>query len=420
VVPAGYSRRVVLVPPRLCDFAVIGEAELPVATAKLNPLTTVRVEIPAHRPRHIAELDGLRGIAVLFVLLYHFSIVLTYATGPIRALRTVFTPGWTGVDLFFVLSGCLITGILLDEKGSRDYFRRFYIRRVLRICPVYYLALLVSFTLARAWLLPAAGVPITTSLAYLFNFSNWLSLHAREIEALNHYWSLAVEEQFYLTFPLAVFLLSRKALLRALTAVVVLAPVVRFFILSTVADPDMAKRIAYVLTPARADGLAFGALVAIVLRDERMRAAALRYSGVALAAIISLLLVWFGVKARFHLESPATLSALYTVLACAYALIVLRSADAAGDRGAVQAFLRWRLLRKAGRYSYAAYVFHFPLLVATMPLFLALSERGRHLLALPWFLAGIALTFLLARISWSVMEAPILRLKTVLAPSPRQ
>jgi len=396
-----------------------------VASAKLNPLTTLLVDIPARRTRpkaggHIAELDGLRGVAVLLVLLYHFSIVLTYGAGPVRALRTVFTPGWTGVDLFFVLSGCLITGILLDEKGTRGYFRRFYIRRVLRICPVYYLALLVSFTVARAWLLPVGGVPFATSLAYFFNFSNWLSLHGREIEALNHYWSLAVEEQFYLTFPLAVFLLSRKALLRALTAVIVLAPVVRFFILSNVADPEMARRIAYVLTPARADGLAFGAVVAIVLRDERLRAAALRYSGAALGAIVSLLLMWFGVKARFHLESAATLSLLYTLLACAYALIVLRAADAAGGGSAAQKVLRFQFLRRAGRYSYAAYVFHFPLLVATMPLFLGLSDRGRHLLALPWFLAGIAMTFLLARISWSLMEAPILRLKSALAPSPRE
>jgi peptidoglycan/LPS O-acetylase OafA/YrhL len=394
------------------------------AGAQLHPLTTVQVNIPADphraaRATHVAELDGLRGIAVLLVLLYHFSVVLTYATGPIRALRTVFTPGWTGVDLFFVLSGCLITGILLDEKGSRDYFRRFYIRRVLRICPVYYLALLVSFTVARTWVLPAGGVPAATSLAYFFNFSNWLSLHGREIEALNHYWSLAVEEQFYLTFPLAVFLLSRKALLRLLTAVIVLAPLVRFLILSTVADPEIAKRIAYVLTPARADGLAFGAIVAIVLRHQRLRAAVLRYSGPALAAIVALLLAWFGVKGRLHLESPATLSLLYTLLAGAYALIVLRASDGAGGAAPVQKLLRLWLLRRAGRYSYAAYVFHFPLLFATMPLFLALSERGRHIVALPWFLAGIAVTFLLARISWSLMEQPILRLKPVLAPSPQ-
>jgi peptidoglycan/LPS O-acetylase OafA/YrhL len=369
---------------------------------------------------HIPELDGLRGIAVLLVVLFHFSIVLSMAPGPLKALRTLFTPGWTGVDLFFILSGCLITGILLDEKGATGYFRRFYIRRMLRIFPVYYLALIIGFTVARAWVLPPHGVSTVTSLAYLANFSNWLSLGGLEIPGLNHYWSLAVEEQFYLCWPLAVFFLSRKMLLRVLTGLIVLAPAVRYAILVTVADPEVAKRIAYVLTPARADGLAFGALVAILLREPRLRTAIVRYATAAISAIVIVLLAWFGLKARFRLESAATLSVLYTLLSVAYGLIVFRSASRTCTNDLTQRILRSRILRKAGRYSYAAYVFHFPLLVATRPIFESLPLHTRQLLAVPWFLGGVAATFLLARLSWSLLEAPILRWKDILAPSPEK
>jgi peptidoglycan/LPS O-acetylase OafA/YrhL len=383
-------------------------------------LTTESQSRHASGGAYIPELDGLRGVAVLLVVLYHFSIVLADAPGPLRALRTLFTPGWTGVDLFFILSGCLITGILLDEKGSTGYFRRFYIRRVLRICPVYYLALFVSLTVARAWLLPPNGISPLTTLAYLANFSNWLSLENLEIPALNHYWSLAVEEQFYLCWPLAVFFLNRKALLRLLGGVIVLAPVVRFAILSTVADAEVARRIAYVLTPARADGIAFGALVAIILREPRLRAAIVRHSTAAICGIVGVLLAWFGLKGPFHLESAGTISVLPTLLSVGFGLIVLRSASGTFTNDFMQRVLRSAILRKAGRYSFAAYVFHFPLLVATRPLFEGLPIHTRQLVAVPWFMGGVVVTFLLAWVSWSLLEAPILRWKDILAPAPEK
>ena len=372
----------------------------------------------ATKSAHIPELDGLRGVAVLLVVFYHFSFVFTLVQGPLKALRTLFTPGWTGVDLFFIMSGCLITGILLDEKGTAGYFKRFYIRRALRIFPVYYLALLVAFTVARAWLLPPSGVTPLAALAYVANFSNWLSLNQTEIPALNHYWSLAVEEQFYLCWPLAVFLLSRKAIIRLLGCVIVLAPIVRFFILSSPGDSEIVRRIAYVLTPARADGLAFGALVAIILREPRVCAAIARYSTTAIVAMVGVLVAWFGLKARFHLESAATLALLYSVISITFGLIVLRTATGTGTSDVVQRALRWPILRKAGRYSYAAYVFHLPLMAATESVFENLSPQTRQLAAIPWFLAGIAITFLLARISWWLMESPILKWKDVLAPPP--
>ena len=164
--------------------------------------------------RRVPELDGLRGVAILMVAAFHFSIAVAMAGGPFKLLRAICVPGWTGVDLFFALSGYLITGILLDSKASLSYFRRFYSRRLLRIFPVYYAALFFCFTLGARLLLPPGGSDWRVVLAYLFHVSNWLSLGAAEIPNLNHFWSLAVEEQFYLVWPFAVYFLCRRHLTR--------------------------------------------------------------------------------------------------------------------------------------------------------------------------------------------------------------
>ena len=367
---------------------------------------------------HIPELDGLRGVAVLLVLAFHFAVYFLEINGPLKNLRALFIPGWTGVDLFFILSGCLITGILLDEKGTSGYFRRFYIRRGLRIFPVYYLMLLIAFTVGRTWLLPPEGVAPVATLAYLTNFSNWLALPQTEVPALVHFWSLAVEEQFYLCWPLAVFWLDRKWLLRLLGCVIVIAPLVRFFILASPGDFEAMKRLASALTPARADGLAYGALVAIVLRDPVVCARLMRHSVASIAAVGGVLLVWFGLKSRFHLESAATLAALYSMLGIGYGLIVLQAVRRTGESDAMQRVLRMRVLRQAGRYSYGAYVFHLPVLAMTEGLFLKLSPELRELAVIPWFLGTFAITFGLAWLSWRFIESPILKKKDVWAPAP--
>ena len=216
---------------------------------------------------YMKQLDGLRGLAVFAVVLSHFP--------PHPLVERLLPWGILGVQLFFVLSGFLITGILLRSKdivarGAATHgsvWRSFYVRRMLRIFPLYYATLLILFALNLCDVRPVIGY----QLSYLINFH--IASTGLKVGSTTHFWSLAVEEQFYLCWPLAVYFLNRKALLRLLSAVIVLAPIVRFAILSTFADTELARRIAYVLTPARADGLAFGALVAILLREPRFRAA---------------------------------------------------------------------------------------------------------------------------------------------------
>ena len=162
----------------------------------------------------IPALDGLRGCAILLVLLFHFTARAPYPTdaASIR-LQSAFDLGWSGVDLFFVLSGFLITGLLIDAKGSAGYFKVFYARRALRILPLYYGALVVMFVLPHVLtsvMNPTYITPIKDQIWYWGYLQNYPYLTNAWKDVAGPFWTLAIEEQFYLAWPLLVLLLSRK------------------------------------------------------------------------------------------------------------------------------------------------------------------------------------------------------------------
>jgi len=160
----------------------------------------------------IPALDGIRGLAILMVMLFHYGGNLE-RTNPIgRLVGGLFSFGWSGVDLFFVLSGFLITGILLDSRNAENYFSSFYARRVLRIFPAYYVSLALLLLI-----LPMLDPPLRLSLPsdqwmYVFYAQNWVGIFDYPGRGLlTPYWSLAVEEQFYLVWPLVVARVCRRA-----------------------------------------------------------------------------------------------------------------------------------------------------------------------------------------------------------------
>src|ERR1700722_12473750 len=162
-------------------------------------------------------LDGLRAYAALAVLAYHTTIAC-------------FWPGWVGVHFFFVLSGFLITGILLKSKEASNYFKVFYARRFLRIFPVYYLVLLSVIIVAVI-----AGRNIQSVWYYVFYVQNFkLAYHNWDISTfpkwLNHTWTLAIEEQFYIFFPLLVRFLKEKALVIACFLLIALSVFTRYYL----------------------------------------------------------------------------------------------------------------------------------------------------------------------------------------------
>src|SRR6266849_4754306 len=184
------------------------------------------------RPRpplsRVVELDGIRGIAILLVLALHFGLPVC----PPGILHDILGMGWAGVDLFFVLSGFLITGILLDSKGKPDYFRRFYLRRVFRILPIYYAYLIVFFHVVPV-IAHATGRLATFEYGrgdevwYWIYLSNWR--HAvNQNPHLRHFWSLSIEEQFYIVWPLVVYLMPARILKYVCVAIAISSTLLRF------------------------------------------------------------------------------------------------------------------------------------------------------------------------------------------------
>src|SRR4029450_1185274 len=165
-----------------------------------------------HSAGHVPVLDGLRGIAILMVLGHHYSIVWSRTIPLESGIRSVLEFGWCGVDLFFALSGFLITGILIDAKGQESYFPRFYWRRLVRIFPLYYVFLAAVFVLLPFF----PGIGVTTAQVapwwYLTYLQNWKPNRGASDPFLGHTWSLAVEEQFYGVWPLIVRFSSTKVL----------------------------------------------------------------------------------------------------------------------------------------------------------------------------------------------------------------
>jgi peptidoglycan/LPS O-acetylase OafA/YrhL len=373
-------------------------------------------------PGQILTLDGLRGVAILLVLLHHQTLLPL--EGPGLGLdhwfaRLLFV-GWCGVDLFFVLSGFLITGLLLDAKGSPGYFRNFYARRTLRIFPLYYAV--VFFSLILLPNLPDGIVPAQK----VQNFGRidgdeiwyWMYLSNFAIAAagawrhgiLDISWSLAIEEQFYLVWPLLVAILSRTALLRACVALALIAPLCRLALLAGGAS----TLAVYVLTPARIDTLAIGAFLAIVGRPgglERVLPVA-RGVGSILAVAIA---AWFLAAGWLSPEQPAFLVVGFSLLALAFgALLVVTVSAQPGSW--VHAIFSSPFLRTFGKYSYALYLFHLPLRAfvrdvwftpATIPA-LAGSQIPGQLL---FYTVSTAIALGAAVLSWYAYESRFLALK---------
>lgn len=377
-------------------------------------MTAATASYGSDRPR-IPSLDGVRGIAILLVLVFH-SLLVNEDAMPIGPVYAVAASGWVGVDLFFVLSGFLITGILLDAPRGRRGLLNFYARRALRILPLYYAALLVFF-----YVLPREGHPSLfwhdeRRLLYFTYVQNW-AIAARgswpETPNLNHLWSLNIEEQFYLLWPPLVFLLGRRRLLW-LCGLLVAGCLLLRTLLFLHGTPWVAL---YVLTVTRLDALAVGGAIACLVRGPRGLepvAPAARILGVACLLYVAGAMVLHGAFDLSH-EWTVTLGFSVTALGFGCGLI---GALRVGPTDVVSGVLSSGPLRTLGKYSYCLYVVHLPIIVSLavppghgdLALFgyVAMPNTGAYLVHLA-FAAG--LSFAVAVVSWHVLELPFLRLK---------
>ena len=366
-------------------------------------------------PTLIPELDGFRGIAILLVFLSHFvAIYLVGATGFDAGVYAVARFGWTGVDVFFVLSGFLITGILLDTKDAPHYWRNYAAKRCLRIFPLYFGVLLIAFVLVPrlGWDEPQYATLRQNQLwywTYLVNVLEVVKGPAATPLNTGHLWSLCIEEQFYVIWPFVVLVASRAGLVRIAAWTMALGLPIRMALVHTL-GPDAA----YVLTPGRLDGLMMGAVVAVVARAPggllRWRRVAIRVLAAGAVGLL-VLAVWRGMEYR----DPVVAVVGYPLLAMTHGALLVFSLT---DHRGWAAVLRTAVLRQWGKYSYGLYLLHYPLLWALDDKLGGVFNDPGLLIAgsrLPGVLlrsaVGVPLAFGIAWVSYQLFEQRFLVLK---------
>jgi peptidoglycan/LPS O-acetylase OafA/YrhL len=382
--------------------------------AESSALSSERAEI---LPR-IATLDGLRGIAILLVLFHNLAVLDRPSSALAAVLDTLLDRGWIGVQLFFVLSGFLITSILLRTKTAPNYFQVFYARRVLRIFPLYYLTLIVFL-----WLLPLCSSAIRSIDAssaghqvWLWLFlSNWADPRAPSSNLFPHFWSLAVEEQFYLVWPLLVLLLSPRRLLRVCIALSLAALVIRSVMLWTGSSHEAT----YMYTVCRMDALAVGAGIAAATCQGQLS----RFSFArVITALAVLLIIGAAATKGFPRTTVVGQTFGYSVLAACCGLL-LYAALIAKTGSAAAKLLESRFLTTFGKYSYGIYVVHVPMhQLLGRPLLggIVASPVQSLLISTCYTVVMTAAVLVAAMIVYHTIELPCLRLKRFFKPGYRQ
>ena len=354
-------------------------------------------------------LDGLRGIAICTVFVHHLQHFI-YQGGPL--FGWLFLPfGLLGVDIFFVLSGFLITTLLLEEQHNvgKISLRNFYIRRALRLLPalVLFLACMVGFS---RLIQPAPEADSTGRVAVLalFYSTNWFFALGGESDLLGHMWSLAVEEQFYVVWPVALSLLLRSRLSKPRLSLLMLATIGLVCIYrALLVSPDVLPMRIYAGSDTRADSLLVGCLVAMLaswrlLPGWRCNAAALKWAGVLSVSIMAAYMFdLFGVANRTIYKAG------FTVFAIAAGLFILRLITAPNSR--LISLLERPALVWIGKLSYSLYLWH--VFAIGMTLQLPVSNAVRVALSVPIALAIVACSYYL-------IEKPFLKLKSRYASAP--
>ncbi|MBI5288892.1 MAG: acyltransferase [Chloroflexi bacterium] len=388
-----------------------------------SPTTTA-----ARSESRLPALDGIRGLAILMVMEFHFwGLVFGLSgrrpeTGIDGWAKRITGVGWSGVDLFFVLSGFLITGILYDAKSSNSFFRSFYARRFLRLAPVYYLFLLFVLLVVPFIheINVAADVPELRAIqAWMWLYASNIGSAVKPFDARlplvhAHFWSLAVEEQFYLVWPVVVFLLSRRQLMWACGAMVFGALAIRFVLTEGYGAGTFGLNAPGVLMPARMDALALGALIALAARGTELPLLSRLVIPVATLSAAYLLGTFIMHDGLDTLDNNVRRLG-YTCLALLYASLLTAALQArAGSQ--LHRLLTLPVLRTFGKYSYAMYVVHLLTAVVLARQFLLHDMTptlfGSQIpLNIIFSATATATTMAIAWLSWQLIEQPLLRLK---------
>jgi peptidoglycan/LPS O-acetylase OafA/YrhL len=366
---------------------------------------------------HLPALDGFRGLAILMVLLFHF-VAQTTATNRLEAaVNGVLSYGLLGVDLFFVLSGFLITGILYDSTASPGYFQGFYMRRVLRIFPLYYGVLAVVFFVVP--LVPAlrgseiAGLKELQAWAWLYGVNVYLAIQGGWVLSyIEHFWSLAVEEHFYLAWPLLVWWLAGRP--RALMGAALALAAASFVARAAASLSGVSPVATTVLTPLQLDALCLGGFFAVWLRQPGGETAVRRVVLPMALVAGGLLVCDFGLHRLTELDLAATRAVRGGLFRVAFAALLLHALFAPAS-SCLAGFLRSSPMTALGKYSYGLYVYHHFLsyyLIKHGTEFALARAVGSHTLAVViQAVLGMTASTAIAWLSYELFEKRFLELK---------
>ena len=354
-------------------------------------------------PAHVVGLDGIRGVAVLLVFISHFHWILSpdpflTKVTPWHFINRTFEAGFMGVDIFFVLSGFLITSLLMKDRSTnqKNLFRRFYRRRALRLLPALYALLLADFFVSRWENFPGDIQWRTTWHAILF-LNNWniVNNFGEAQNDLGHLWSLGIEEQFYLIWPLTIWLLAKlKIPSKIMIPLILFASLVVMVHRTSLWNDGTSWIILYIRTDTRLDSLLIGAMFAYAYRHYQVPSKIL--NSVATLSFLGLVYIKYVLD-----KSPFIFEMGWTIIALLAGFIILSVVEGVFF---VQKVFTWRPLTIIGKVSYGLYLWH-------MPIFLLFGRHvtsGSRPLRL---LIGIILASVVTSLSWFFIEKPFLNLK---------
>lgn len=362
----------------------------------------------------IPELDGVRGLAILLVIAFHtFKRADVFTSSEfLHQISDLTQIGWAGVDVFFVLSGFLITGILLKTKEKPNYFKNFYVRRILRIFPLYYL--LIGFLLIFLPQLDRGAGEQTQSLwpFFLLYQQNWLYISKSRLSLFPMFtWSLAIEEQFYFLWPALLYFLKKRALVSMGIGIMLSSILLRLILMLPFLKIANVEGFFYYGTITRFEGLILGGLIAVAFYDnDKWKARLIRWAWPAL--IISLGL--FTIISITGTPSPTSDNELltiwgYTLLALiSGALIILITNEP--NKSIIRLIFGNKVMMFFGKYSYAMYMFHVPILIILMEIIWKTGRQNGWVWLL-YIVISFSLTIMFSLLSWNLLEKHMLKLK---------
>jgi len=369
----------------------------------------------------VRELDSLRGIAIIIVIAAHtFKRANSFTQHETLYFITNLTSfGWVGVDIFFTLSGFLITSILLQTRADRDYFKNFYMRRALRIFPLYYACIAILLFLMPV-LDPEFMPKLSRTIPYLlFYQQNWLILP--DAASINAYlfvtWSLAIEEQFYLIWPAFVYFTRKETLAKIGLAIIVLSIIARFLGVLFWDDTLLMTRFFYFNTFSRFEQLVSGALLAVLFTTptwkNRLRPIAFPVFSMAFLAFVVLCIYTFPDTNPALRSIPLTLGA-YT-LAALFTAALIAALLTGPEKSPIRGVFRSPILAFFGKYSYSMYLLHLPIAILLLEVVWDTGVRGWKGY-LFYSILTYVLTVLAGLVTWNLLEKHMLSLKRYFEP----